>query len=325
MNTFKPDAQEFRNQLKVLQGQTGWAKFLFHFTTLENTVEILRMGELLSRSEVQITGNFDDSASPDIIDQTDEKWKDHVRFYFRPCTPTLYNIEGFRPKTRQRLNAHCPVPIYLLFDIEKIICQKNARFSSGSLARQGTQVFSTADEFKVMPFEYIYHDLPLKDDEKDKIINHRHAEVIVPKRLGLQSLEYILCRSQAEKETLRHYLPSQILQQWHTKIITYTKKRAFFKRWSYLERVTLTDSKILFYFHLPVDKEDQGPFQAKLEIRENWTNKTYLWENDIFNTQEEIIEFDLSNLQEPRDYDIRFTLDHHLAYAGRYQQDNLPY
>src|SRR5947207_5981421 len=117
----KPDAADFRNQLAELKQQSWlgaarrwWLDFLFFYTDIQNVASILKSGVLMSRARAESTySNFTDSANPEIIEQTEDRWKDHVRFYFRPRTPTLFNNEGFRPIGRRIRDAHCPIPVYL--------------------------------------------------------------------------------------------------------------------------------------------------------------------------------------------------------------------
>src|SRR5665213_3437916 len=96
----KQDASRIRDHLAALRKQypptrNWWPTFLFHFTDIQNAVGILTDGKLLARSKGAITT---DIASKQVIDHTDSEWKDYVRFYLRPRTPTQYKNEGFRPE-----------------------------------------------------------------------------------------------------------------------------------------------------------------------------------------------------------------------------------
>ena len=212
----KTDATDFKDVLEELQhrldlNRKWWTKYLFHFTDVKNAVNILRSGSLLSRQQIIMSDpDFEDSASPDVIENTDEKWKDHVRFYFRPRTPTLYHNEGFCPKNEQNLNAHCPIPIYLLFNFHAIITLPETEFSATSFARLTTETYRDAQEFRQLPFDDIYHDKWFSSQDRDKIIGARQAEVVYPQRINLQFLEQICCRSQAEYETLRNLYYLQV-------------------------------------------------------------------------------------------------------------------
>ena len=123
----KPDARgivRFLSELKKAEwlgtARRWWPDYVFHFTDLQNAVSILKTGALFSRVETQNLGLMDtDNASQEILGSTDNEYKDYVRLYFRPKTPTQFHNEGFRPINQRWQGAHCPVPIYFLFDSRK--------------------------------------------------------------------------------------------------------------------------------------------------------------------------------------------------------------
>ena len=68
-----------------------WPKFAFHYTDVTNAVSILDTGYLYSRvnaERMKIMKN--DNASRQVIDMTISEAAAHVRFYFRPLTPTQF-------------------------------------------------------------------------------------------------------------------------------------------------------------------------------------------------------------------------------------------
>ena len=78
----------------------------------------------------------------------------------------------------------------------------------------------TIDELSKMPFELIYHDTVLgTGGEVRKVVFHRNAEVLIPQRLDLRAVRHVLCRSQAEHETLLNLLPLRApRKRWADKI-----------------------------------------------------------------------------------------------------------
>jgi hypothetical protein len=327
----KSDADLFRRRLMALQrarlgARRWWPRYLFHFADLSNVASILKNEELLSRGAVRSRyADFVDSASPDIIDQTDERWINYVRFYFRPKTPTLYRNEGFRPKERRALGgAHCPAPVYLLFDLESIICRADSLFSYGSLARPDVAIYSTGAEFEQLPFDLVYHDSRFEKGERDDIIFHRHAEVIVPESIDLESLRWIWCRSAAEFETLRHLLPADMWKKWRDKIGVRTDYNLFNREWVYVDHTTLSQARIIFYLNPARNLLDTGPMDLRVEVVETATGKHY----EVRQKDAEIgtrLNVDLSNVTQPDDYTVRLLIDENIAYMGRYQAENLPY
>jgi hypothetical protein len=211
----KPDADRIAARLKSLENEpwlgaarAWWPAFLFHTTEIENAAKILDAGKLLSRSRCEALGLLSsDSASKQVLAQTDPRWKQCVRLYFRPRTPFQFHNEGFRPLGQHgRLEAHCPVPIVFLFDSRSVLSRRDVLFSNGNLAAAGAEIGSTAEFFECLPFQQIYHDTWLSEDEKRSIVFSRHAEVIVPGELDLGPLRVVWCRSAAERETLQSLL-----------------------------------------------------------------------------------------------------------------------
>ncbi len=324
----KPDAREIRQHLDALKkapwlgsDRSWWPNYVFHCTDIRNAVKILKTGELLSRAELS-SQQFTDIASPEIIGQTDERWKDYVRLYFRPRTPTQYDNEGFRPKSKLVLGAHCPVPIYFFFNAKSVISHKETLFSNGNLGAPGAIGMRTAEQFKQLPFEKIYHNVAFSPEQRSEIIYHRNAEVIFPKRLDLGALELIFCRSEAEYETLIFLLPPSIKNRWVGKIGLGIKQNLFFRTWTFVEKVELNRTRAVFHFNK--GSETPGPFLARVEVIEAGTNLQYKKEKDQF-IAEDALTLSLPSLANSEDYLIRLFLDDGLAYANRYQEERLPF
>ncbi len=218
----KADAQEIINHLDLFereyaadQKRKNWPRFLFHFTDVNNAVKILDSGAIYSRAELKRRNiAIADAASPDVLQVTDDRYKEHVRLYFRPRTPTQYRNEGIRPIGKHELNSHCPVPVMMLFDANDILTRQSTCFSDGNLAAGGTNEYCNAEEFKKMPFEKIYH--TGWQDYDDEVKRRRNAEVIIPTELDLSALKGIRCRSQADLETLRNLLSDAAVLKWQS-------------------------------------------------------------------------------------------------------------
>lgn len=331
----KPDAQAFRNCLTELRQSVWldkprrwWVDFAFHHTHIENAVKILKAGFLLSRSEIQKSGTFTDSASQQVIQQTTEDRKRYVRFYFRPRTPTFYHCEGIRPINHYSLDAHCPVPVYLLFDLEKLICRADSHFTQGNLASAGTTILSTAQDFNNLPFTKIYHDSSFTSEDRDAIIFHRHAEIIVPRKVDLNLLKGIWCRSQAEYDTLR-YLLADDWDVWQNKIAVSGNYSLFKRQWLYVDKAELSLQRISLYCHQPYENVDQGPFALEIKILETSTGLYYSakFPDYRFDSDENcIIGVKLGTLTAPENYRVHFYVDDILAYAGQFNDaDDIPF
>lgn len=185
-----------------------WPKFAFHYTDVTNAVSILSSGFLYSRADaahMRVMKN--DNASRQVIDMTNSGVVSKVRFYFRPLTPTQYYNEGYKhPALRYDgdENANVPVPIFLLFDLEKLLALPGVEFSEMSQAGHGARVYSGIEAFSKLNFDYIYDN---SFDNFDATKIYRHAEIVHPKSMAIEScIRNILCRNDLERITLLNLL-----------------------------------------------------------------------------------------------------------------------
>ena len=242
-----------------------WPAYLFHCTDILNIVSILHQGEIVSRSRLTSVGQLPmDIASPAIIERTDRKWQDYVRLYFRPRTPTQHNNEGFRPVDQRERNSHCPVPVYFIFDALAVLSRSDSCFSDGNLGADNARVNGDVSFLKQIPFDLVYHDTWFGPAERAQIVHHRNAEVLVPQRMGLENLRYIVCRSDAEYKTLLHLLSPETLSRWLGKLGVMPNLQLFSRKWTFVEQVDMSTEKIVFRFN--PDSYTPGPFGAHVEI-----------------------------------------------------------
>ena len=314
--------RELKNSSWLGTARSWWPNYVFHFTDIRNAVSILKEGALFSRTQAQSRNLMaTDNANLDIIDNTDETWQDYVRLYFRPQTPTQFRNEGMRPRDKLYGDAHCPVPVYFLFDSPTILSRPDCQFTDGNLA-SAPDVFSSPADLDQLPFEYIYHDRRFTEADRSIVVFHRHAEVIVPKRLNLDALRFIVCRTQAEYETLLHLLPANAARHWAGQIFPDRRSQFFFKRWVYIENVELSSSRAVFNFRR--QPEHAGPFHVKATFTDTLTDLSRMWEDDSFAANGPL-GISLANVGPFIDYSVRLSLDDHIAYANRYQEDDLPW
>ncbi|WP_125982572.1 DarT ssDNA thymidine ADP-ribosyltransferase family protein [Loigolactobacillus iwatensis] len=329
-----------------------WPRFAYHFTDINNAVNILDSGLLLSRRQ-SIAQNemVNDNASTDVINGTDDFVADYVRLYFRPKTPTQYNNEGVKVSAlRGGLDANCPVPIFFLFDLPKLLLQPGVQFSDRSLAiHEHVNLYSTPDEFSKLPFESIYHNRALfniSEKEKRDIIRHRHAEIIVKDQLDLTDLSRILVRSVAEQETLLNLLHDRNITKYDD-IIKIGTQDFFFKDRNFVDSVELTDKEILLKNvtnrPFPEDwgntdsskvlfaqNEENTDWYLNLTVRIDYPNGSYVVWPDA-NKRALFLDKIALQFNDPVDsYRVTVKIDGHIAYLGTYEKnlaimDELPF
>ncbi len=306
------------------QARQWWPACLFHCTDIRNVVSILEQGELGSRSLVTSSGLLQmDIASPAIIQRTNPKWHDHVRLYFRPKAPTQYNNEGFRPVSKRARNSHCPVPIYLIFDAAVVLSRTDSHFSDGNLSSSLTKVDSDVSFLGQIPFDLVYHSERFDESDRQEIVRRRHAEVLVPRRMELDGLRSIVCRSDAEYKTLLQLLSPESHSRWARKIGVLAGLQLFHREWTFVEQVDMDSQRIVFRFNR--SSRTPSPFNASVEIEETLTGRRYHWQDSEFSCDREL-PLHLSNLRDPSDYAAHLFLDGQLAFSNRYQEyDDLPF
>jgi hypothetical protein len=138
--------------------------------------------------------------------------------------------------------------------------------------------------------------------------------VLLPDRLGLESLQLIWLRSPAEYETLHELMPAPLWQKWHNKICARSDYHLFNNKRPYVQQAILQPKTIRLRFN-PCQQDCQ-PFTASMVIRyedgeeKTWQQEGFLPENDL-----------VIQLEKAAPYSLRFSLDNDLAYAGRSQMD----
>ena len=211
-----------------------------------------------------------------------------------------------------------------MFDALSILSRRDCLFTDGNLAADANPE-QQVGKLQQLPFQLIYHDSWFAQSDRSTIIYHRNAEVLIPQRLELRSVRMILCRSQAEYDTLLNLLPLGVRNRWANKIGIVPELNLFHNKWTFVQQVELSNSAILFRFN--PNTETPGPFDARVEIYERLAeggSNRYTWSNAQF-LASDVLDLDLSNLRNPQEYSVSLYLDGHIAFEGRYQGYDLPF
>ena len=328
MAKLKPNSEKIKDFLATLQkssflpsNKKWWPKYLYHFSDVNNIVSILETHYLYSRNLAIEKGLLKvDIASTEVISNTKDQIMNFVRLYFRPRTPTQYKNEGVRPIDQREIHAHCPIPIYLMFDSEPILSHPESKFSNRNLAKKKSTYTGNIKKLLKFPFELIYHDSFFQDiNEKEKIVAHRNAEVIIPNSINLDSLKFIFCRSYAEKDTLLNSLSKNASESWSGKIYVDSENNLFLKNWTFVEKAILSRGYIILHF--PPDSKTPGPFTLRIVRHDLNTDEIISGEITPFMCEgRKTIKFK-NNSEE---YSIKVFLDNDLVYFGLHDQADLP-
>jgi len=165
----------------------------------------------------------------------------------------LFHVEGFCPNgiCTEKFKAHCPIPIYLVFNSTKVLSIPEIRFSEGNLGSKNPGIYDNIDNFKNLPFDQIYHRGAIRNESlKRSIIHHRCAEVFLRDGLPLENnLSFIICRSEGERETLINKI-SQKLQRKYAKNIIVSRTCFLCKR-QFISKVILDKKTIEISYNSP--------------------------------------------------------------------------
>jgi hypothetical protein len=208
------------------------------------------------------------------------------------------------------------VPVYFLFESAQILCREDSKFSAGNLGARSTKLMQTAVDFAALPFEDIYHAGAFSKQDRDRIVNRRHAEVVVPRALPLlPAIRRIVCRSTAERETLALLL-GDAWPQWRDMTAVSTQRQLFFRKWNYVERVTTSHEELMFHCHAAESDADRGPFSFFVQVNSLHTGASRVrqWDGQW---PENTLRLDLSDAGFT-DYEFVLRANDDLVCAGRH-------
>ncbi|HCT64529.1 MAG TPA: hypothetical protein DIC60_04580 [Lachnospiraceae bacterium] len=200
MGDYKKDVIKFNSIVEILK-ETYKFQGLWHFTDFTNLESIFNAGELSSRKICDDNSvAFLDGANHDVINRATEFVHSCTRFYYRPKTPTLYDNEGIKPFDYLQ-EVHIPRPVYLIFS-EELIYDKDTIFSNGNATN--SPINNTAEFFGSMDWDSVFHSSRFNPEERNYIVNKRHAELLSKKPVSLTYLIKIIFRSNADlKQAIR--------------------------------------------------------------------------------------------------------------------------
>lgn len=231
-----------------------WPSRLFHHSPLENAVKIILDGNLRSRSDPKNSRNKDVAAGG-VIDNRNYAHS-FVRLYFRPRTPTQYHIEGIRKDGEFKYgeNAHAPVLIMFVLDARRILVRNGVEFCDRNMQLGSACPSDTMDYFENIPFNKVYHEGNMGGDIF--ISQHRCAEVLVQSPLPLREcVQWIYCRSKAERETLLHFL-GRSASRWDRLVKVSEDLKVFQRQYVFVEEVSISNDGISFRLNPRLDRQN---------------------------------------------------------------------
>lgn len=302
--------------------RSKWPKYLFRHEKLENAVKILLDGLLLSRNDAE--NKIHDDIAPSTVISRSTYSHQFSRLYFRPKNPTQFHVEGIRQKTDPFLTndptVHAPVLIMLVFRASSVLALEDTSFSNGNMQAAQVQYGDTEEFFQKIPFNEVFHNGALDSSEIKKITFSKCAEVLAKSPLNLAShLAFVLCRSEAERKTLLHYLP-ELDERIKQKIRTTSEVGVFFNDFTYVKEVDVSSEGLSFLLNPRKDNKD---VVFSIEILNTDTNSV------IFTAKDKTIstskKLRITHPLAEGSYKVTIELDGHLAYRANSTVTDLPF
>jgi hypothetical protein len=220
----------------IAQQKSYWGGFVYHFSHVDNAVQIIKNKKVQSRNRATILGD----AAGSVVHRRNDAHS-FARFYFRPKTPTQFYNEflGVRRSSgyqkdglfvswydRSRVLGYpkCPVPIFFSFSLQELLFRfpEKCHISNGNMQSswvrfgsvdQMVDLFNTDDLF-ISPEKYS------NSDFFRRYLNYTQQEFLFSDELDFSQLATvrIFCASEENKKLLVALL-EEGNEEWVAKIV----------------------------------------------------------------------------------------------------------
>lgn len=203
---------------KIEQQWSEWKGSIYHFSHIDNAVEIIKNRKIQSRNKANIKGD----AAGNVVHRRGDA-HNYARFYFRPQTPTqFYNeflgknpTDGYETqgnwiswydKARGLGFPKCPIPIFFRFSIKEVLFknEKKCCVSNGNMQADSTQFNSIEKMLDKFNFDYLYSNMSYDKEHNRKYMNYSQQEFLFKDELSFNDLIdfEIICPSEADRTLL---------------------------------------------------------------------------------------------------------------------------
>ena len=210
---------------KIQQQYSPWKGSIYHFTHIDNAVEIIKNKKIQSRNRANIQGD----AAGNVVHRRDDA-HDYARFYFRPQTPTQFYNEflgkntsdgypskdvgwvSWYEKARGLGFPKCPVPIFFRFSLKEVLFQNENKccISNGNMQTTSTHFGKIDKMINKFGFEDLYYTPPQFATKEDfnRYRNYAQQEFLVEDHLSFNDLIdfEIVCPSDSDRKLLINLL-----------------------------------------------------------------------------------------------------------------------
>lgn len=255
---------------KIEQQYSEWKGSIYHFSHIDNAVEIIKNRKIQSRNKARIQGD----AAGNVVHLRNDA-HDYARFYFRPHTPTQFYNEflgknitdgydnkygrvSWYEKARGLGFPKCPIPIFFRFSLKEVLFknEKQCCISNGNMQRGSTQFESIGKMINKFGFEDLYYTPQQYATKEDynRYRNYAQQEFLVKNELSFEDLYNfeIVCPSETDRTLLIN-----LLGQEHKDVISkIVVDRNYYNNENPRVRIEEEDSEL----HIKSEFNGQGYF-----------------------------------------------------------------
>jgi len=209
---------------KIEQQFSSWKGSIYHFSHIDNAVEIIKNRKIQSRNKARIQGD----AAGNVVHLRNDA-HDFARFYFRPQTPTQFYNEFLGKNTTDGYESHghwvswyekarglgfpkCPIPIFFRFSLQEVLFknENKCRVSNGNMQTRSTEFGSLDRMINKFGFEDLYYTpqgYATKEDY-NRYRNYAQQEFLVKSELSFNELNdfEIVCPTETDRTLLINLL-----------------------------------------------------------------------------------------------------------------------
>jgi len=210
---------------KIEQQWSEWKGSIYHFSHIDNAVEIIKNRKIQSRNKANIQGD----AAGNVVHRRGDA-HNYARFYFRPQTPTQFYNEFLGKNTTDGYETHgnwiswydkarglgfpkCPIPIFFRFSIKEVLFkyEKKCCVSNGNMQADSTQFNAIEKMLNKFNFDYLYSNMSYDKEHNRKYMNYSQQEFLVKDELSFNDLFdfEIICPSEADRTLLINLLGNE--------------------------------------------------------------------------------------------------------------------
>ena len=209
---------------KIEQQNSFWKGSIYHFSHIDNAVEIIKNRKIQSRNKARIQGD----AAGNVVHLRNDA-HDYARFYFRPQTPTQFYNEFLGKNTTDGYESHgdwvswyekarglgfpkCPIPIFFRFSLQEVLFKNENKccVSNGNMQTRSTQFGSIDRMINKFGFEDLYYtpEQYATKEDYNRYRNYAQQEFLVKEELSFNDLSdfEIICPTETDRALLLNLL-----------------------------------------------------------------------------------------------------------------------